>query len=99
MADGLDSPFHLVFGRDPMKGRLTHVQGYCWYVREQPSIQILQELQKLWKINVETLHDIRTRKDPEEDDNDPKYDKATDLKIGQLVLIKNNTGTHLTLST
>ena len=39
------------------------------------------------------LHDIRTKSDPEEGEDDIKYNKATDLKIGQLVLIKNNTGT------
>ena len=37
------------------------------------------------------LHDIKTKSDPEEGEDDIKYDKATDLKIGQLVLIKNNT--------
>ena len=38
------------------------------------------------------LHDIRTKSDPEQSEDDIKYDKATDLKIGQLVLIKNNAG-------
>ena len=36
MANGLESPFYLVFGRDPMEGRLTHILGYCRYVGEQP---------------------------------------------------------------
>ena len=53
---------------------------------------MVQELQKLWKIHAEMLHDIRTQSDPEQGEDDTKYDKATDLKIGQLVLIKNNTG-------
>ena len=53
---------------------------------------MVQKLQKLWKVHAETLHDIQTQKDPEEGDDNTKYDKATDLKIGQLVLIKNNTG-------
>ena len=76
-----------------MEGRLAHIQGYCRYVKEQPGRQMVQELQKLWKIHVEMLHDIRTKSDPEEGEDDIKYNKATDLKIGQLVLIKNNTGT------
>ena len=75
-----------------MEGRLAHVHGYCRYVGEQPGRQMVQELQKLWKIHVEMLHDIRTKSDPQEGDDDIKYNKATDLKIG-LVLIKNNTGT------
>ena len=33
------------------------------------------------------------QRDLEEGDDDTKYDRATNLKIGQLVLIKNNTGT------
>ena len=92
-ANGLESPFYLVFGRDPMEGRLAHIQGYCRYVREQSGRQMVQELQKLWKIHMEMLHDIRTKSDLEEGEDDIKYNKATDLKIGQLVLIKNNTGT------
>ena len=91
-ANGLESPFYLVFRRDPLEGRLTHIQGYCRYDGEQPGRQMVQELQKLWKVHAETLHDIWTQKDPEEGDDDIKCDKATDLKIGQLVLIKNNTG-------
>ena len=27
----LKSPFFLVFGRDPLKGRLSHLQNYCRY--------------------------------------------------------------------
>ena len=75
-----------------MEGRLAHIQGYCRYVGEQPGRQMVQELQKLWKIHMEMLHDIRTKGDPEEGEDDIKYDKAIDLRIGQLVLIKNNTG-------
>ena len=90
--DDLESSFYLVFGRDPLEGRLTHIQGYCRYVREQPVRQMVQELQKLWKVHAETLHDIQTQKDPGEGDDYVKYYKATDLKTGQLVLIKKNTG-------
>ena len=45
-ANGLESPYYLVFGRDPLEGRLTHIQGYCRYVREQPERQMVYELQK-----------------------------------------------------
>ena len=57
-ADGLESPFYLAFGSDPLEGRLTHIQGYCRYVGEQPGRQMVQKLQKLWKVHAETLHDI-----------------------------------------
>ena len=46
-ANGLESPFYLVFWWDPMEVRLAHVQGYCRYVREQPGRQMVQDLQKL----------------------------------------------------
>ena len=78
--DSLESPFYLVFGQDPMEGRLAYIQGYCRYVREQPGRQMVQELQKLWKIHAETLHDIRTKSNLEEGKDDIKYDRATDLK-------------------
>ena len=52
--DGLESPFYLMFGWDPIEGRLAHIQGYYRYVREQPGRQMVQELQKLWKIHRDT---------------------------------------------
>ena len=42
----------------------------------------------MWKLHAELLHDSRQSKDPLEE---RKFDKASDLKIGQLVLIKNHT--------
>ena len=42
----------------------------------------------MWKLHAELLHDSRETKDPVEE---RKFDKASDLKIGQLVLIKNHT--------
>ena len=47
-ANSLESPFYLVFGRDPLEGRLMHIQGYCRYVGEELGRQMVQELQKLW---------------------------------------------------
>ena len=45
----------------------------------------------MWKIHAELLCNSRQSKDPEEE---KKFDNASDLKIGQLVLIKNhNTST------
>ena len=42
----------------------------------------------MWKLHAELLHDSRQSKDPEEE---RKSHKASDLKIRQLVLIKNHT--------
>ena len=41
----------------------------------------------MWKLHGELLHESRQTKDPEEE---RKFDKASNLKIGQLVLIKNH---------
>ena len=40
----LESPFYLIHGRDPLEGRLSHLQNYCWYVGEQPGRLAEQEL-------------------------------------------------------
>ena len=32
----LESPFFLVFGMDPLAGRLNHLQNYCRYFRTEP---------------------------------------------------------------
>ena len=32
----LESPCCLVHGRDPLEGRLSHLQNYCRYIGEQP---------------------------------------------------------------
>ena len=42
----------------------------------------------MWKLHAELLHDSRQTKDPEEE---RKFNKASNLKIWQLVLIKNHT--------
>ena len=42
----------------------------------------------MWKLHAELLHNSRQTKDPEEEG---KFDKASNLKIGQFVLIKNHT--------
>ena len=44
----------------------------------------------MWRLYAELLCDSRQTKDPVEE---RKFNKASDLKIGQLVLIKNHTGT------
>ena len=41
----------------------------------------------MWKLHAELLHDFRETNDPVDE---RKFDKASDLKIGQLVLIKNH---------
>ena len=84
----LKSPFFLVFGRDPLKGRLSHLQNYCRYLGTEPGQLAVDKLKCMWKLHTELLHDSRQSKDPEEE---RKFNKASNLKIGQLVLIKNHT--------
>ena len=84
----LKSPFFLVFGRDPLEGRLSHLQNYYRYLRTEPGQLAVDKLKSMWKLHAELLHDSREIKDPVEE---RKFDKASDLKIGQLVLIKNHT--------
>ena len=44
--DDLESPFYLVFGCDPLEGRLSNLQNYCRYMDDQPGRLAVQELQK-----------------------------------------------------
>ena len=81
-------PFFLVFGRDPLEGRLSHPQNYCRYLGIKPEQLAVDKLKCMWRLNAELLHDSRETKDPVEE---RKFDKASDLKIGQLVSIKNHT--------
>ena len=84
----LKSPFFLVFGRDPLEGRLSHLQNYCLYLRTEPGWLGVDKLKHMWKLHAELLLDFRQTKDAKVE---RKFDKASDLNIGQLVLIKNHT--------
>ena len=80
----LEPPF-LGFGRDPLEGRLSHLQNYCRYLRTEPVQLAVYKLKCMWRMHAELLHNSRQTKDPEEE---RKFNKASDLKIGQIVLIK-----------
>ena len=84
----LKSPFFLVFDRDPLKGRLSHLQNYCRYLRIEPGQLAVDKFKCMWRLHAELLHDYRQTNDPEKE---RKFDKASDLKIDQLVLITNHT--------
>ena len=84
----LESPFFLVFGRDPLEGRISHLQNYCRYLRTEQGQLAVDKLKCMWKLHAELLHDSRQTKDSEEE---RKFNKASNLKTWQLVLIKNHT--------
>ena len=84
----LKSPFFLVFGRDPLEGRLNHLQNNCGYLRTEPVKLGVDKLKRMSKLHAELLCDSRETKDPVKE---RKIDNASDLKIGQLFLIKNHT--------
>ena len=84
--DDLESHFYLVHGRDPLEGRLSNLQNYCRYVGDQPGQLAVQELRKMWKLHTKLIKENR-RTDPVEN---KKNTEATDLKIGQLVFVKDH---------
>ena len=85
---GLESLFFLVFGRNSLKGRVSHLQNYF---RIEPGHLAVDMLKCMWRLHSELLHDCSQTKDTKEE---RKFKKASNLKIGQLVLIKNhNTST------
>ena len=84
----LETPFFLVFGRGQLEGRLSHLQNYCRHLGTEPGKLAVEKLKCMWRLHAELLHDSREKKNPVEE---RKFDKASDLKIGQLVLIKIHT--------
>ena len=84
--DDLESPFYVVNGRDPLKGRLSNLQNYCKYIRDQPSQLAVQKLEKMWKLCTKLLEE-NSRADLAEN---KKISKANNLKIDQLVFVKDH---------
>ena len=63
----LKSPFFLVFGRDPLEGRLSHLQNYCRYLGTEPVQLAVDKLKCMWKLHAELLCNSRQSKDPEKE--------------------------------
>ena len=83
--DDLESLYYLVHGHDLLEGMLSNIQSYCRYMGDQPGRVTVQELQKLWKLHAKLLVENRIA----EPAADKKITSASDLKIGQLVLVEN----------
>ena len=84
--DDLECPFYLVHGRNLIKGRLSNLQNYCRYVSDQPSWLAVQQLRTMWRLHAKLLKENR-REDPIKD---KKITKASNLKVGQLVFVKDH---------
>ena len=84
--DDLESPYYIVHGHDQFEGRFSNIQNYCRYIGNQPGRQAVQELQMFWKLPAKLLAENRMA----EPAADKKITSVSDLKIGQLVLIKNH---------
>ena len=84
--DDLESPYYLIHGWDPLEERLSNLQNYCRYMGDQPWRLVTQELQNLWKLHAKLLAENRIVKPA----TNKKVTKASDLKIGQLVHVKNH---------
>ena len=84
--DDLKSPFYLVYGRDLLKGRLSNLQNCCRYMGDQSGQVAVQELRKMWKLHAKLLTENRIS----EPTDNRKVTKASDLKIGQLVFVKDH---------
>ena len=84
--DDLESPFYLVHDRDTLEGRLSNLHNYCRYVGDQPGWLAVQELRKMWKLHAKLLKENRST----EPADNRKITKASDLKLGQLVFVKDH---------
>ena len=85
LVDDLASPYYLVHGFDLLEGRLSNIQSKCRYMGIQPGMLTVQELHKLWNLHAKLLAENRMA----EPAADKKIASASDLKTGQLVLVKN----------
>ena len=47
--------FFLVFDRDPLEGRLSHLQNYCRYLRTEPGQLAVDKLKCMWRLHAELL--------------------------------------------
>ena len=82
----LESLFYLEHGRHPVEGRLSNLQNYCRYVGDQPGWLTVQKLRKMWKLHTKLLKEDRKA----ELEQNKKLTKASNLKIGQLVFVKDH---------
>ena len=85
LVDDLESPYYLVHDHDWLEGRLSNIQSYCRYMGDHPGRLAVQELHKFWKLHAKLLVENRMA-EPAANKN---ITSALDLKIGQLVLVKN----------
>ena len=51
----LESPFFLFFGRDPLEGRLGHLQNYCSYLGIELELLAVDKVNGMWKLHAELL--------------------------------------------
>ena len=82
----LESPFYLVYGRDLLEGRLSNLQNYYRCVGDQTGQLPVQELRKMWKLHAKLLKE-NWKAEPEQN---KKITKVSDLKLGQLVFVKDH---------
>ena len=59
LVNDFKSPFYLIHGRDPLEGKLSHLQNYSRYVGEQPGRLAVQELGNMWKMHTKLFQESR----------------------------------------
>ena len=79
-----ESPFVLMFGRDPMTPFLSLLEPSPWYWSERGGHLHLDALQCLYAVTAENLKRAREKENTEVD-----MDLQKKLKIGDLVLVRN----------
>ena len=86
LVNDLESLIYLLHGRDPLEGRLSHLQSYCRYIGEWPGRLAVFGLRNMWKTHAKWLQELRQS----EHETERKYNHTTDLKEGQLVRMKKH---------
>ena len=80
------SLYSILYLDESLERRLSNLQNYCRYMGDQSGRLVVEELQRTWKLHAKLLTENRSTKPA----ISKRVTRASDLKIGQLVLIKNH---------
>ena len=61
-SDNSNSPYFLVFGKEPLDAELKELEELCSYTGSNCGLKRLQQLKDIWKAHADNLRNIRLHK-------------------------------------
>jgi hypothetical protein len=93
-SQGLESPFFLMYGRDPTVASAKLFLPQLRYMGDNEGVLMLREMNRLWRTHASELLESRLKRQTAAATIDPTDENIT-FKEGQHVLVKNYTATGL----